>query len=325
MTDTKKLLKDINKDRAEGSLQIAGKFKESKIDRVTSGSLYLDRLLGTNEGVSGWPLGRVVELFGPEGSGKSTLAMKTMAESIKRGKIGVYFDTEKTFDPLRAEQIGIDVDKVLLSKETIGEDVIDMVCEILERKEEGIEVIVIDSVASMIPLSDKNKSMRDPARMASLASLMSSGLRKILSVMHNKAIVFFINQLRENPAGYGNPEYTPGGRSLPFYASIRVDLRAKPKERIKEGKKVIGQLTWFDIVKNKTALPYQSGSFKMMYDGSFDQVDELINIGLLDNKIIAKVPYYYIGDDGWKGKDNLAEALQNDPKLFEKLKKEVFG
>jgi len=315
----------VNKTFGDNSIGIAKDLEFTNVPRVTSGSLFLDWALGKNEDdkTSGWPLGRTVELYGPESAGKSLISMKTVANAQKNGMVCAYFDTEGGFDKSFAEKLGVDIGNLLLSRESAGEKVIEMACELLRSKK--VDIIVFDSLAAMIPKIEIDDPL-EQMQMAPMARMMSKALRK-LTFLNRKTLIIFINQLRVNPgARYGNPEYTPGGRSLKFYASLRVEVRKGDWIfDAKDKKKKVGQIIKFKVVKNKTAIPLRVGAFKFLYSGEIDKTDELISLGLLDEKITRKGAYYYVGDEGFQGRGDLEVSLKNDKKLFEKTKKLVFG
>ncbi len=321
MSDLKFLISKLNKKFGEGSVVLAKDFKHQEVGRLSSGSLFLDKCLGRNASkVSGWPLGRIVELYGPQMAGKSTLALKTISEAQKKGMTCAYFDCEKSFDKDRAKVLGVNIDELLVSVEAIGEKVLEAIAELLKTKEVG--VIVVDSLASMVPQAEMDKSLEDSNRMALVAQMMSQGLRK-LTALNDDTLIIFINQLREKPGVvYGNPSYTPGGKALGFYASVRVELRAG--DWILEDKRKIGNVVKFNITKNKTATPHQTGYYKFLYSGEIDKADELISIGLLNATIKQKGAYFYIDEEAFRGREELEEGLKKDAILFEKVRKVVF-
>lgn len=328
MTDLEIILAQINKKYGEETLGFASDLKYADVPRLPSGSLFLDWALGQNEKdkVSGWPLGRIVELYGTESSGKSLICLKTIAEAQKLNYDCAYFDVENTFDKVFAETLGVKADKLLISRESEGEKLLDLACKLLKDYDK-MKVIVFDSLASMIP----NVELEDPLEqlhMAPMARLMSVGLRKLTTSNRNNALIIFINQLRENPGAgpYANPEYTPGGKALKFYASLRVDVRRG--DYIFDGeekKKKIGQFVKFKIAKNKTDIPLREGNFKFFYTGEIDRIDELISLGILNEKIERKGPYYSFVEKTFQGREEMEKALKDDEKLFEEGKKEVFG
>ena len=322
--DLKTLIAKVNKTFGDKTIGFARELGFTSVSRMTSGSLFLDWALGQNEEtkVSGWPIGRIVELYGPESAGKSLISLITIAHAQKEGKVCAYLDAEGSFDRAFAIKLGVDVDKLLFSRESGGEALIDMACELLRSKK--VDIIIFDSLAAMIPKMEVEDPM-EQAQMAPVARMMSRALRK-LTFLNEKTLMIFINQLRVNPgAKYGNPEYTPGGRALKFYASLRVDVRQGDwLLDAKDKKKKIGQVVKFRVVKNKTTPPYREGYFKFLYKGEFDKVDELISIGILNEKIKRKGSYFYLMGKGYQGREELEKALKDTPVLFKEAKKEVF-
>lgn len=339
MSDLKALVASLNKkfgNKEEGTEHIIGFASELQYDdvpRLSTGSLFLDYSLGKNkkDNTAGWPMGRIIELYGPESSGKSLICLKTIAEAQKLGMMCAYIDCENSFDNKFATTLGVDPSKLLITRESQAERVIDLAVEIL-RQSPNIKVIIFDSLASMIPSVEEEANLEDQ-QMASMARVMSKGLRKLVQANKNRALLIFINQLRENPgAKYGNPEYTPGGRALKFYASIRAEIKKGDWIEDKadgEKKKRIGQTVRFRITKNKTDDPWKEGYFKFIYEhGELDPVDQLVSLGLLNEIIGRKGAYYFFGNDGeytFQGRESMEEALKKKPEVFEALKREVFG
>jgi len=321
------LLAKINKTYGENTIGFGKDLKYSDIERVPSGSLFLDWTLGKNikDGTSGWPLGRIIELYGPESSGKSLICLKTIAEAQKLGHACVYFDCENSFDKIFATTLGVDINKLVISRESQGEKLLDLACELLKETED-LKVMIFDSLASMIPTVEIDKSLEEQ-QMAPMARLMSKGLRKLTAMNKNNALIIFINQLRENPGAgpYANPEYTPGGKSLKFYASIRVEIR-KGDFIFKEGDKKIklGQTVKFKVVKNKTDVPLKEGNFRFLYTGEIDKVDELISLGTIRDLIERKGPYYHFIGQTFLGREEMEKCLRENPEKFEEAKKEIF-
>lgn len=324
------VIASINKKYGKELIYKAKDLQLTEVDRITTGSLFLDKLLGTNKKKqSGWPMGRIVELYGPEMSGKSSLCMKTIASAQKQGMMCAWFDVEKSFEADRAEALGVDTQKLLLNQAdedkngepVSGESILEIVCDLLKTKQ--VDVIVVDSLASLVPKAELEKSLDDSQRMALAASMMSQALRKI-NTLNSKTLIIFINQLRTNPGtSYGNPEYTPGGKALKYYSSVRLELRTG--EWIVENKQKIGQIVKFKIAKNKTSRPHEQGMFQFMYTGEIDQIDEIISVGELTGAIKRKGAYYYLdADTGFHGRDDMYNSLKKDPALFEKAKKIVF-
>ncbi len=323
----KKLMAQLNKKYGEATIGLASDLKYSNVPRLSSGSLFLDWALGSNkkDNTSGWPLGRIVELYGSESAGKSLISLKTIVEAQKKDFDCIYLDLENTFDREFAKRNGVDVEKLIISRESQGEKLLDMVCEAL-RETDKIKVVVFDSLAAMIPTVEVDDPL-DQLHMAPMARLMSTGLRKLTASNKNNALIIFINQLRLNPGAgpYANPEYTPGGRALKFYASIRMDVRRGDWIFDSEDKKTkLGQVIKFKVTKNKSDIPYREGYFKFLYSGEIDAVDELISLGLLNGKIIRRGAYYDLKDNSWQGRDSMESDLKRDEKLFVKARELIF-
>ncbi len=317
MAELKNLITKINKEYGEHTIGFASQLEYLDVNRVSSGSLYMDWAVGVNDdGKGGFPLGRIVELYGKESSGKTLISLKTISEAQKQGLDCLFVDCENSFDEEFARLHGIDTDKLVVTRISEGEKVFDLLAEVL--RDGKIKVIVVDSVAALIP----TKELEDSAGqvlMAPVARLMAKGLRKINS-LNKETLIIFVNQLRENPGAYGNPNYTPGGNSLPYYASIRVEVRAG--EPIMEDKVQVGHVIKFKVAKNKTAPPKKDGYFNFRYFEGIDKVDELVSLGLIRDKIKRKGAYFYIGetDDGYQGREAMQQALAEDPALLERTK-----
>lgn len=324
------MLAKINKKYGENTIGFGSDLKYIDVPRLSSGSLFLDWALGKNikDDKAGWPLGRIVEMYGPESSGKSLISMKTIAEAQKAGFACVYFDCENSFDKSFAEKLGVDVNKLFISREAQGEKLLDMACELLAGSDD-LRVMIFDSLASMIPTVEVEKSLEEQ-QMAPMARLMSKGLRKLTASNKNNALIIFINQLRKNPGAgpYANPEYTPGGQSLKFYSSIRIEVKRGDwveEEEDKGKKKKIGQFVKFRIVKNKTDIPLREGNFKFLYTGEIDKIDEIVSLGILNDLIDRKGAYFQFVGQTFQGREAMEKALLDSTELFELAKKEVFG
>lgn len=318
----------INKKYGENVISFGSDLKYTDIPRLSSGSLFLDWILGTNkkDKTAGWPLGRIIELYGPESSGKSLICLKTIVEAQKQKFDCVYLDCENTFDKVFAQTLGVDISKLLITTESRAGHAIDMACDILQS-DPNIKVLVIDSLASMIPEVEIDANLVDN-QMAPMARIMSKGLRKLNSFNKNNALIIFINQLRENPGAgmYANPIYTPGGRALKFFASIRVEVRKGEWLFDDDDKKVkIGQVVKFKAEKNKTDIPLREGYFKFLYKGEIDRIDELVSLGLLKEKIGRRGAYYDLVGKQFQGREQMEKTLAEDKGFFEQAKKEIFS
>lgn len=253
-----RIIAQINKDFGENVIGRLPDMENIKVDRISSGVPKLDEALG-----GGFPMRRIVELYGIQSGGKSLISMFTIREAQKRGLDTVYIDAEDTFDPVFAEKLGVDTKKMILAQSSVGEDALDLVIRLLKARP---AVIVIDSVAALITRAEMEEDI-DKAFMAPKARLMSRALAKI-NALNENTLIIFVNQLRATMAMYGPPTTTTGGRALPHYASIRVEVK-KADQIHKDDKKtaeVIGQIVGFNVIKNKTAAPYKTGSFKFFYD-----------------------------------------------------------
>ncbi len=321
----------INKKFGDNTIGFAKDLKYAEVPRLLSGSLFLDWALGKNykDNTAGWPQGRLIELYGPESTGKSLICLKTIVQAQKKGFDCAYIDAENSFDRTFAQKLGVDTDKLMLSRESKAESVLDLVCQMVQEVD-TLKVVVVDSLASLIPNVVLEKGLEEN-QMASMARIMSKGLPKLVSFNKNNALIIFINQLRTNPGAgmYANPEYTPGGNALKYYSSIRVDIRRG--DWIfddEEKKKKLGQVVKFRIVKNKSDVAQREGYFKFLYNtGEIDKVDELISLGLLNGKIIRKGPFYYVGnsDDGYKGREEMEMEMKKDQKVYDNAVKVVFA
>lgn len=325
--EIKATIAKINKQYPNNPLRFASENVE--IPRLPSGSLFLDWALGVNTtGEAGWTMGRVIELFGYESSGKSLISMMTIAQAQKKGYTCAYLDIENSFDKEFAKILGVDTSKLLITTETGAEKVFDLACTILQEYPD-VKVIVFDSVAGLIPKVEQEKSLEEQ-QMASVARVMSKGMRKLIHFNQNRAILIFINQIRLNPGAgmYANPEYQPGGQALKFYSSIRAEIRRGDWLFADDDKKKkVGQVVKFRTIKNKTAPAQKEGYFKFLYDGAkIDKVDELVSLALLQDKIARSGAYFTFGKDNtFQGREKMEIALAENSDLYKQLQEEVFG
>ena len=313
----KQVLSDIEKQFGKGSIMRLGDNGTREIDVISSGSIALDVSLG----IGGYPKGRIIEIYGPESSGKTTFALHAIAEAQKAGGKAAFIDAENSLDPQYAAKLGVDINNLLLSQPDNGEQALE-ITEALVRSG-AISVIVIDSVAALVPQAEIEGEMGD-SHVGLQARLMSQALRKLAGVINKTGtIAIFINQLREKVGVmFGNPEVTPGGRALKFYSSIRLDIRRS--ESIKMGTDIIGNKVNVKVVKNKMAPPFKSCQVDIMYGTGISKEGEVIDLGS-DAGIIEKAGawYSYNGEKIGQGKENAKDYLKANPQVFEEIMNKV--
>ena len=303
-------LGQIEKQFGKGSIMRLGQSGVvAPVDSIPTGSISIDYALG----VGGVPRGRVVEIFGPEASGKTTLALQVIAQANKAGGMAAFVDAEHALDAAYAKKLGVDLDNLLVSQPDHGEQALEIV-EVLIRSG-GLDVVVVDSVAALVPKSEIEGEMGD-AQMGLQARLMSQALRKLTGVVSkSKTTLIFINQLREKiGVMFGNPETTTGGRALKFYASVRMDIRRIAS--IKDGDQVIGNRTRVKIVKNKMAPPFREAEFDIMYGEGISREGDLLDLSV-DRRIIEKSGswFAYAGDRLGQGRENAKQFLRENPEI----------
>src|SRR3954462_11113690 len=311
----------IDKQFGKGSIMRMGEKTSMGIESIQTGALSLDLALG----VGGLPRGRVVEIFGPESSGKSTLAMHVVAEAQRNGGICAYVDAEHAMDPAYAKAIGIDIDELLISQPDTGEQGLEIADMLI--KSGALDVIVIDSVAALVPRAELEGDMGD-AHVGLQARLMSQALRKLTANLNrSRTICIFINQLREKiGVMFGSPETTPGGRALKFYSSVRLDIRRI--EAIKDGTEVTGNRTRVKVVKNKVAPPFRQADFDIMYGKGISREGSLLDVGV-EFGIVKKAGawFTYEGEQLGQGRENAKQFLSENVELMveisEKIRQEV--
>lgn len=311
--DKEKALRDtiatIEKEYGKGSIMKLGDRANVDVDAIPSGSIKVDLALG----IGGYPKGRIIEVFGPESSGKTTLALHAIAEVQKKGGRAAFIDAENAIDPLYAQNLGVNIDDLILSQPDSGEQAL-AICEML-IKSQAIDLVVIDSVAALVPQAELDGDMGD-AQMGLQARLMSKAMRKLSGVMNRSdCTAIFINQLREKiNGGYGNPETTTGGRALKFYSSVRVDIRKS--EAIKVGTDIVGNKVNVRIVKNKVAPPFRTAAIEIMYGEGISYMSELIDLAV-DYDIIQKSGswFSYNEEKIGQGRDTVKEFLKNSPEI----------
>ena len=297
-------LKQIEKQFGKGSVMKLGEKSDRNISSVSSGSLALDSALG----IGGYPRGRVIEIYGPESSGKTTVSLHAIAEVQASGGTAAFIDAEHALDPVYAQNLGVDIDELLLSQPDTGEQALE-IAEALVRSG-AIDIVVIDSVAALVPKAEIEGEMGD-SHMGLQARLMSQALRKLSGVINkSNTIVIFINQIREKiGVMFGNPETTPGGRALKFYSSVRLEVRRA--EALKSGTDIIGNRTKIKIVKNKVAPPFRTAEVDIMYGKGISREGEIVDIGA-ELDIIQKSGSWYAYNDEriGQGRENAKQFLR---------------
>jgi recombination protein RecA len=311
------VLNDIEKQFGKGSIMKLGDNKHLKVDVVSSGCLSLDIALG----VGGYPKGRIVEIYGPESSGKTTFALQAIAEHQKLGGRAAFIDAEHALDPVYAEKLGVNIDELLISQPDTGEQALE-ICEALVRSE-ALSIVVIDSVAALVPQAEIDGEMGD-SHVGLQARLMSQALRKLSGTINKtNTTCIFINQLREKVGVmFGNPETTPGGRALKFYASVRLDIRRN--EQLKMGDGVVGNKTTIKVVKNKVAPPFKTATVDIMYGEGVSREGEVLDLaseaGIVDK---TGAWYSYQGEKLGQGKENVKLLLKDRPELRDEIEQKV--
>lgn len=311
------VLADIEKQFGKGAIMKLGDQEKVEIEVVPSGSLSLDIALG----VGGYPKGRIIEIYGPESSGKTTFALHAIAEVQKQGGRAAFIDAEHSLDPVYASNLGVNINDLLLSQPDTGEQALE-ICDALV-KSEAVSIIVIDSVAALVPQAEIDGEMGD-SHVGLQARLMSQALRKLSgSINKTNTIVIFINQLREKVGVmFGNPETTPGGKALKYYSSVRLDIRRG--EQIKQGSDVIGNRTNIKVVKNKVAPPFKTASVDIMYGEGVSKEGELIDLAADINVVEKSGAWYsYNGEKIGQGKENVKIFLKNNPKICNEIESKV--
>ena len=311
------VLSDIEKQFGKGSIMKLGDNKHMKVDVCSSGCLSLDIALG----VGGYPRGRIIEIYGPESSGKTTFALQAIAEHQKLGGRAAFIDAEHALDPEYAERLGVNIDELLLSQPDTGEQALE-ICDALVRSQ-AISIVVIDSVAALVPQAEIDGEMGD-SHVGLQARLMSQALRKLSgTISKTNTTCIFINQLREKVGVmFGNPETTPGGRALKFYASVRLEIRRS--EQLKMGDGVVGNRTNIKVVKNKVAPPFKTATVDIMYGEGVSREGEIVDLAA-EAGIVEKsgALYAYQGEKLGQGKENVKLLLKANIELKEELEKKV--
>ena len=316
-------ISQIEKKFGKGSVMRLGDRTAVDVDVIPSGSLTLDKALG----IGGYPKGRIIEIYGPESSGKTTLTLHAIAQAQKQGGKAAFIDAEHAIDPVYAKNLGVDIDELILSQPDSGEQALE-IAEMLVRSG-VIDLIVIDSVAALVPQAELDGEMGDAA-VGLQARLMSKALRKLSGVMNKtNCTVIFINQLREKiGVMYGNPETTTGGRALKFYSSVRVEIRRS--EQIKQNGEIVGNKANIKVVKNKVAPPFKTTQVDIIYGKGISRDGEILDLAV-EGDIVEKSGawYAYNGEKIGQGRENAKNFLLEHPAIFaeveEKVKAQLFG
>lgn len=310
-------MQQIDKQFGEGTIMFMGENKHMDLEHISTGSLMLDLALG----IGGLPKGRIIEVYGAESSGKTTLCLHAVAEAQKAGGMAAFIDVEHALDPVYAKALGVDVDNLLVSQPDTGEQALEII-ETLVRSG-AIDIVVLDSVAAMATKAEIDGDMGD-AHVGVQARLMSQAMRKLTAIIgKTNCVAIFINQIREKIGVlYGNPETTPGGRALKFYASVRIDVRKG--EPLKNGSDIIGNRVKCKVVKNKVAPPFKTAEFDMIFGEGISKIGEIIDCAVEFN-IIKKSGSWFSYDDMkiGQGKDKVKEFLKENAQICDEIEKKV--
>ena len=310
-------LGQIEKQFGKGSVMKLGDFTAMNVESIPTGALSLDVALG----IGGIPKGRIIEIFGPESSGKTTLALHMIAECQKRGGEAAFIDAEHALDPVYAKHLGVDIDNLIVSQPDTGEQALE-IAEALVRSG-AIDIIVVDSVAALVPKAEIDGDMGD-AHVGLQARLMSQALRKLAGVISkSKTVIIFINQLREKVGiMFGNPETTPGGRALKFYASVRLDIRKT--ENLKQDGEVFGNRVRVKVVKNKVAPPFREAEFDIIYGKGISKSGNILDLGVnLDIVEKSGSWFAYDGTRIGQGRENAKKYFEENPEIMAEVEKKV--
>ena len=310
-------LAQIDKDFGKGAVMKLGENLHMNVDTISTGSIGLDMALG----VGGLPRGRIVEIYGPESSGKTTVALHVIAEAQKSGGEAAFIDAEHALDPVYAKALGVDIDNLIVSQPDTGEQALEIV-EALIRSG-AIDVIVIDSVAALVPKAEIDGDMGD-SHVGLQARLMSQALRKLSGVISkSNTVAIFINQLREKVGVmFGNPETTTGGRALKFYSSVRLDIRRI--ESIKQGTEVIGNRTRVKVVKNKVAPPFRDTEFDIIYGEGISKSGSILDLAVESEIVVKSGSWFsYRGQRIGQGRENAKQYLKDNPEIMREIELKI--
>ena len=319
-SDKKKALEtciaQIEKNYGKGAIMRLGDDIPVNVEALSTGSLSLDLALG----IGGVPKGRIVEIYGPEASGKTTLALHVVASAQKAGGEAAYIDVEHALEPAYARALGVDIDSLLISQPDTGEQALD-IAESLVRSS-AVDVVVVVSVAALIPRIELEGEMGDSV-VGALARLMSQAMRRLAgAISKNGCTVIFINQLRQKiGVMYGNPETTPGGLALKYYASVRIDVRRI--ETLKSGNEMIGNRTRAKVIKNKCAPPFKEAEFDIIYGEGISKVGEIVDLGVKLELIDKAGAWYTVNDQRIQGRDGVKTYLHDNPDICDKIEQQI--
>ena len=310
-------LKSIEKQYGKGAVMVLGDNPNTQIEVISTGSIALDSALG----VGGYPKGRIIEIYGPESSGKTTFALHAIAEAQKNGGYAAFIDAEHALDPNYAKNLGVKIEDLVLSQPDSGEQALEIAEALI--KSGAIDIIVIDSVAALVPEAEINGEMGD-SHVGLQARLMSQAMRKLSGIIsRTKCVAIFINQIREKVGVmYGNPETTPGGRALKFYSTIRLDVRRG--EQLKSGSEAVGNRTVVKVVKNKVAPPFKVAEVEIIYGEGISKMGELVDMAVEKNIINKAGAWFsYNGEKIGQGRENVKTYLKNNPSVYEEILNKV--
>ncbi|MBQ1703286.1 MAG: recombinase RecA, partial [Oscillospiraceae bacterium] len=309
-------ISQIEKSYGKGSIMRLGSGMQVNVEALPTGSLSLDLALG----IGGVPKGRIIEIFGPESSGKTTLALHMVASAQKAGGEAAYIDVEHALEPAYARAVGVNIDNLLISQPDTGEDALS-ITETLVRSG-AVDIVVVDSVAALVPRSEIEGEMGDSS-VGVLARLMSQALRKLAGIISKtNCVVIFINQLREKiGVMYGNPETTPGGRALKYFASVRIDVRRM--ETLKNGTEMVGNHTRAKIVKNKVAPPFKEAEFDIMYGEGISKIGEIVDLAVKLDIIEKGGAWYTYGETRIQGRDGMKQYLKDYPDVADEIEAKI--
>ena len=306
-------LSQIERQFGKGSIMKLGENRSMDVETISTGSLGLDIALGAG----GLPMGRIVEIYGPESSGKTTLTLEVIAEAQRNGKVCAFVDAEHALDPIYAEKLGVNIDELLVSQPDTGEQALE-ICDMLTRSG-AVDVIVVDSVAALTPKAEIEGDMGD-SHMGLQARMLSQAMRKLTgNLKQSNTMMIFINQIRMKiGVMFGSPETTTGGNALKFYASVRLDIRRIGA--VKQGDEIVGNETRVKVVKNKIAPPFKQVEFQILYGEGINSLGELIDLGV-QNKMVEKAGawYSYKGDKIGQGKANSVNFLKENPAIADEI------